>query len=119
MSNYICKYDNGLEKIHPVKKTNIKWYPEKKQKVLAIDFGTSTIAVAYKAGDGCKCIPIKLNQCKDSFYLTTVLLITADNKVVIGDQALLNYTKLETTNFKKCVLFDRIKLHLQYDKVYN
>ena len=107
----LSKYENGLERATPVKRSEVQWCPKRKEKVLAIDFGTSTLAVSYKA-DG-KVIDVILQQASRDAYIPTVLLVKPDNTVEIGEIALLQYTRLQSYS----IFFDRVKLELQHDQV--
>lgn len=107
-------YPNGILRSVPVKKSSIEWYPEKQIDVIGIDFGTSTLAVAYKVKG--KVSELRIQEESAFAYVPTVLLVMKrGHRVEIGDRALQQYCNSETTN--ECIFFERVKLHLQHDKV--
>lgn len=107
-------YQNGTPKISLVKRSSVDWYPEKQLDVIGIDFGTSTLALAYKVNGVVYPLNIQ-EECTDA-YLPTVLLVMKNGNVEVGDRALQQYCRLK--NFPNdCIFFERVKLHLQHDKV--
>ena len=110
------KFPNGTRKVVPIKSSTIDWYPERQQDVIAIDFGTSTLAVAYKVNGKVEDLRIQ-EDCTDA-YVPTVLLIKQDGTVEIGERALLQYSRLENVDVETCLFFERVKLQLQNDKVH-
>lgn len=109
----MAQFDNGLKKIIPVKKTDIKWYPSRKEKVLAIDFGTSTLAVSYVTPTSKGPLSIKLDESSRDPYIPTILLIE-NNEIHVGELALISYTRVFHEN---PLFFDRVKLELHDDEV--
>ncbi len=109
------RFPNGTSKVSPVKSSTIDWYPERQSDVIAIDFGTSTLAVAYKVNGRVNDLKIQ-EECSDA-YVPTVLLIKPDASVEIGERALRQYSKLENIDVNHCLFFQRVKLHLQNDEV--
>lgn len=113
---------NGTCKIAPILKSEVDWYPERQKNVIAIDFGTLTLAVAYKLADGgVHTIPIQDAYQYD--YIPTVLLIDMSepdeaSRVEIGHRALQRYCDLDVDVEKHdCIFFNQVKLELQNDEV--
>ena len=111
-------YPNGLERIVPVMKTEVPWCPKRKKKVIAIDFGTSTLAVSYKTHTQGRVIDVPIEKAANKSFIPTVLLIKSDNSVEIGELALLQYTRLDDDDTSDYLFFDRVKLELQNDEVH-
>ena len=111
-------YPNGLERIVPVKKTEVPWCPKRKTKVIAIDFGTSTLAVSYKTHTHGRVIDVPIEKSSNKSFIPTVLLIKSDSYVEIGELALLQYTRMDDDDTSDCLFFDRVKLELQNDEVH-
>lgn len=107
-------HQNGTPKISPVKRSYVEWYPEKQLDVIGIDFGTSTLALAYKVNG--KVNPLYIQEECTNAYVPTVLLVMKNGHVEVGDRALQQYCRLESIT-DDCIFFERVKLHLQHDKV--
>ncbi len=111
-------FPNGTCKQHPVPTSDIRWLPQKRSSVIAIDFGTSTLALAYKLADDEEVHDLNIQEENNTAYVPTVLLINPDNTVEIGESALHDYTRQETVDVSKSLFFERVKLTLQNDKVH-
>ena len=112
------KFKNGTVKVDRVAKSKLSWYPRSRSNdVIAIDFGTSTLAVAYRVGDEeVKDLPIQRVH-----NVPSVLLIKPDKSTgvlmtAIGIDALKQYSK-KMIDISKCLFFDKVKLELQHNQV--
>lgn len=112
---------NGTKNAEKVLKKNVAWYNDTKDKIVAVDFGTSTLAVAWLGQqDG---VVKELTISENSRCIPTVLLVkrnaNGNGVVKIGERALIDYHKLisDPTNDSQVVFFERIKMELQHDKV--
>ena len=105
---------NGTERAQRVSTSALWWYPSKSESVIAIDFGTSTLSVAYRGADG------KVNDIKiqDETCVPTYLLITSKRTgemvAEIGKIALQQYKK---ANHENAIFFEKVKLELQHRQV--
>ena len=116
----VDKFPNGTVKVDRVAKSDPKlgWYPCSRSDVITIDFGTSTLAVAYRVGDGqVKDLPIQRGERNVPSVLimkpdkTTGLFVTD-----IGINALEQYSR-QMSDISKCVFFNKVKLELQHNQV--
>lgn len=128
---------NGTRKIGPILKSQVPWYPERQHNVIAIDFGSSTLAVAYKLasrdGDvsymnthtpyvssGYEVHTMHIQPGYQYDYIPTVLLINMNaepaSRVEIGNYASQLYCGLDV-DVESCIFFDQVKLKLQNDEV--
>ncbi len=106
-------YDNGSIKAKKVMKSTVDWYDRQTDNVIAIDFGTSTLAVAYQLNGGdVYDLPIQ----EDRKCIPTVLLMKKNGTYEIGEKALCQYGRLEV-DIATSVFFEKVKLELQHDRV--
>ena len=116
-------FPNGVEGARKYAASNLdtKHFPRINPDVIAIDFGTSTLAAAYRKQQDR--VPQILRFHENLNYVPTVLLIKRDdteNKMVteIGQRALYQYTRF-LVDPSTCVFFHKVKLELQHDEVFN
>ena len=105
-------FENGVNFVTKRKRRTLGWIPRQKSDVIAIDFGTSTLAVAYKRKEAVH--PVKL---QGADCIPTVLLIKTDKKTrkteaEIGMVALNHYCRLEVIETHDVIFFERVKLQL-------
>ena len=111
-------YGNGTKKAKKVLKRDVNWYDGQRNRVIAIDFGTSTIAVAWQDEIGTVFdLPIHEN----SKSIPTVLLVKGNNRTEIGERALIDYGdyQADIPGEATPVFFETVKMELQHEKVFN
>ena len=111
------KSDDGLKVAQKVKKSELA-LPSKSNNIIGLDFGTSTLVVSCvtPASD----VPKKVRIFEEDIdYSTPTVLFIENDKVEIGNEALSRYTDLDVDNFKCIIFFEKVKLELQHNKVYN
>ena len=111
---------NGTALARRISTSSLGWYPQRKSKpVIAIDFGTSTLAVAYGIPNekGMKINCIKLNS---ESYLPTLLLMMSNRTgaivAAIGKVALREYCN-KSNDVNEMIFFEKVKLELQHNQV--
>ena len=114
-------FPNGVPKATKCPATNLdtKHFPRMNPDIIAIDFGTSTLAAAYSTQRDR--VPQILRFHENLNYVPTVLLIKRDdeeNKMVteIGQRALHQYSTF-AVDLSTSVFFHKVKLELQHDEV--
>ena len=112
------KSDDGLKVAQKVEKSEIS-LPSKSNNVIGLDFGTSTLVVSYVTSTSPAPKEVKILEEDIDYCTPTVLLIDDNNKVKIGNEALSSYAGLDVDNFKCITFFEKVKLELQHNKVYN
>lgn len=111
-ANQETVYDNGTKKAKKVLKKGVDWYDGQKNRVIAIDFGTSTLAVAW-LDEGGQIYDLPIQEGKK--YIPTVLLIKGNNRTEVGERALVEFGKQLEDN--SAIIFEKIKMELQHTKV--
>ena len=111
------KSDNCLPVVQKVKKSELA-LPSKSNNVIGLDFGTSTLVVSYVTSASPVPKEVKILEEDIDYSTPTVLLIDENNKVEVGNEALLRYTDFDVNNFKRITFFEKVKLELQHNKVY-
>ena len=106
-------YSNGTKKAMKVLKSDVKWYDSHHDNVIAIDFGTSTLTVAYQM-DGGEVFSLPIQE--DIRCIPTILLIRRDGTVEIGGKALSQYSRQEV-DISSTIFFEKVKLELQHNMV--
>lgn len=99
-------------------KSSVAWYPAERSwpDAIGIDFGTSTLAVAYKVEGTVHPLNIQ-EECHDA-YVPTVLLMTKNSgQLEIGHRALKNYCQCGIAEETDCIFFKQVKLQLHDDEV--
>lgn len=112
---------NGTRNAERVLKREVAWYNDAKDRIIAVDFGTSTLAAAWLAKqDG---VVKELTLSETSRYIPTVLLMKNDGRgkwvVKIGEKALIDYYKVisDPSGDSQVIFFEKIKMELQHDQV--
>ena len=109
-------YPNGALYATKVNKSDLPVrFPPKSDKVISVDFGTSTLVICYIT-PGSKPYNFKIYEGDKDYYTPTVLLVDENGKVDIGSRALTRYIKFDC-DVSKSTFFERVKLELQHDKV--
>ena len=108
---------NGVYTADKVAKDSLRFdFPEHGENVIGVDFGTSTLAVAYVTADSHDTYLFKIDDKQSDSYVPTVLLVEGNGDVEIGFRAQERYTELEA-DIGTCVFFNKVKLELQHNKV--
>ena len=112
-------YSTSVSLIQMVKRSELGLQlPSKSNNVIGLDFGTSTLVVSYVTPTNPEPRVVRILEEDIDYYTPTVLLIDDNNKVEIGNEALLRYTDLDVDNFKHITFFEKVKLELQHNEVY-
>ena len=107
-------FRNGTKKAKKVLKQDVDWYDGQPDKVIAIDFGTSTLAVAWQNETG-QVFDLPIQEYRT---VPTFLLIKGNNRAEIGEKALVEYGNPETQSAAFVpIFFDKVKMELQHEKV--
>ena len=117
-------FRNGTKKAKKVLKQDVDWYDGQPDKVIAIDFGTSTLAVAWQNETG-QVFDLPIQEYRT---VPTVLLIKGNNRAEIGEKALVEYGNPDGNNVMDDatetqgaafvpIFFDKVKMELQHEKV--
>ena len=92
--------------------------------IAAIDFGTSSISLAYttKGDDKISMIPLETEKRKPR-ALNTILLrkVKSEEKITVealGGKARQIYERKRKAEYSECIYFERIKMLLRRDQVY-
>lgn len=114
----MSKHRNGVAKVTEKPRSEVPWLPQRNKNVIAIDFGTSTLAVSYMTDGATQCKDIILTEATGVKSAPTVLYIGREGTTIIGDPAIKKFTDLgksDDSNVTKVQFFHKVKLGLRQD----